>query len=93
MDVRLLIAKHPTDSYQACVLGPEFVRGWIKTYESKLECVTDLRVLDILGPEVADEVLVDDFDVKDRILIIRTETNPETLNEAGFAEKKREVLN
>ena len=89
MDVRLFIAPHPLNIYQALVLAPEPARGWIKTYYSKDECVTDLRVLDVLKPEVADEVMVDDFEVRDHILIFRTETDPETLEEAGFEERHK----
>ena len=43
-------------------------------------------MLALLKPEVADEVMVDDFDVKDRIVLIRTETDPMTLSDAGFAQ-------
>ena len=89
MDVRLFIAPHPLNIYQALVLAPEPARGWIKTYYSKDECITDLRVLDLLKPEVADEVMVDDFEVRDHILIFRTETDPETLEEAGFEERHK----
>jgi len=89
MDVRLFIAPHPLNIYQALVLAPEPARGWIKTYYSKDECITDLRVMDLLKPEVADEVMVDDFEVRDHILIFRTETDPESLEEAGFEERHK----
>jgi hypothetical protein len=92
MDIRLLIVGHPTNIYQAFVLDPENARSWIKTYESKIECMTDLRCIDLLTPAVADEALASDFDVMDRILILQSDTDPETLEEAGFQEKTRPVI-
>ena len=74
MDARLLIAPLPLDIYQACVIDTEQARGWCKTYFSKEECVTELKVLDLLLPAVADEVMVDNFNQKDRILIFKPET-------------------
>jgi hypothetical protein len=93
MDVRLLLVPHPFNIYQACVMDTEQARGWIKTYFSREECVTELKVLDMLSPDVADKVMVDDFDVNDRILIFKTATDPETLEEAGFDERKPAVRN
>ena len=93
MDARLLIAPLPLDIYQACVIDTEQARGWCKTYFSKEECVTELKVLDLLLPNVADEVMVDDFDKRDRILIFKTSTEPETLEEAGFDERMPVVRN
>jgi hypothetical protein len=93
MDARLLICWHPTNIYQACVMFPEIPRAWTKTYYSKLECMTELRCIDILTPTDADEALASDFDVKDRIVIVRTDTDPETLREAGFDEKAPQVVN
>jgi hypothetical protein len=65
----------------------------MKTYDSKLECVTELRCIDLLTPSDADEVFTSDFDVKDHILIIRAVTNAETLLEAGFTEKVPDQIN
>jgi hypothetical protein len=79
MDARLLIVWHPTYIYQACVLAPGLARSWMKTYDSKLECITELRCIDLLTPSNADEVLTSDFDVKDHILIISTATDAGTL--------------
>jgi hypothetical protein len=93
MDIRLLIVGHPTNIYQAFVLAPENARSWIKTYESKIECMTDLRCIDLLTPEVADEALANDFDVMDRILILPSDTDPVTLKDAGFTEKTPELVN
>jgi len=79
-----MIAPMPLNIYQACVLDTEQARSWMKTYFSKEECITELKVLDILLPDVADEVMVDDFDVRERILLFKVNTSPETLEEAGF---------
>jgi hypothetical protein len=49
--------------------------------------------MDLLTPATADEAFNNDFDVKDHILIIHTETDAETLREAGFAERTPEVIN
>jgi hypothetical protein len=80
MDARLLIVWHPTDIYQACVIATDQPRGWIKTYYSKQECMMELSCMDLLTPTDADESLVSDFDVRDRILIVETETDPEKLD-------------
>lgn len=74
-------------------MAPEAARGWIKTYDSKLECLNELRCIDLLTPSDADEVLAGYFDVRDTILIVRTETDPETLNDAGFTENKLSKVN
>jgi hypothetical protein len=94
MDVRVMIVSHPNHVYQVGILAPEPVlRSWSKTYDSKLSCVTELKILDLLTPDEADETLGSDFDIKDRILIARSETDPVTLEEAGFLELKPDVVN
>jgi hypothetical protein len=93
MDVRLLILWHPIHIYQACVLATDTARGWVKTYYTKQECVIELQCLDLLTPSIADKILVDDFEVRDRILIIKAETDPVMLSEAGFDETSPPVIN
>lgn len=86
MDVRLLIVWHPTNLYQVCVFAPAAARGWIKIYESKVECFNELREIDLLTCDEEDEALASDFDLKDHMLIIQAEADPQTLLEAGFTE-------
>jgi len=93
MEVRLLIVPHPLNIYQACVMDTKQARGWIKTFESKLDCLTELLSIDLLASNEVDEIIESDFDVMDRILIIKTEADPETLEEAGFDVRTPPVRN
>jgi hypothetical protein len=49
--------------------------------------------MDLLTSAQADEALGSDFDVKDRLLIVHTHTDPQILQEAGFSENGPEVVN
>ena len=94
MDVRIIIVSHPNHTYQVGILAPEPVaRGWSKTYDSKLGCVTELKILDLLTPGEADETLASDFDIRDTLVIARSTTDPLTLVEAGFRELGKDRVN
>ena len=95
MDVRVIIVSHPDATYQVCVLAPEQlpVRSWMRMYDSKLLCMTELRSIDLLTPIEADDALATDFEGRDAVLVARTHTDPDTLSAAGFIEREKDFIN
>lgn len=93
MDVRILIVWQPTNLYQVCIFAPALARGWVKTYYSKKDCLSELHAMDLLTCAELDEALASDFDIKDRILVFHSGTNPQILQVAGFSENHPEAIN
>ena len=94
MDVRVIIASHPNQTYQVGVLAPDRpCRSWLKLYTSKLLCFAELTCIGLMTELEKTEARSSDFDIHDRILIIHTETEAEILRAAGFEEQRYEYIN
>lgn len=93
MDVRVLIVLADA-GYRVRVLAPDPpVRSWLKIYESKPLCMTELRCLNLITPSEAEEALDDDFDNTGAMLVFQTDTNVEVLRAADFVEQKEDRAN
>lgn len=94
MDVRLLITGfRPINLYRVCVFAPGITESWIKDYSSRQDCISELRCIDLLTPEEADEALASDFDTKERILIAHSNADSGTLQESGFIKQVLDLPN
>jgi hypothetical protein len=93
MDVTLLICCHPGNFFQASVIALEAGRRWSKVYPSKQECLAELCQIGLLSIWDQDAVLKSDFDKKDRVLIVRSNVEPEVLAHADFVEMTSAKVN
>jgi hypothetical protein len=89
MDVRVVIVSLRDESCRVSVVFTDKrAHVWIRKYQSKQLCLTDLVGLGLLtGIEVTD-AQVSDFDKTGAMWVIHTETETDLLRAAGFIEQK-----
>lgn len=93
MDVRVLIVLADA-GYRVRILAPDPpVRSWLKIYNSKPVCMTELRCMNLITPSESAEALDDDFDNTGGMLVFQTNTSIEVLRAGGFIEQKNEYVN
>jgi hypothetical protein len=94
MNVRTLIVAHPDKIYRVCILAPDMpARSWMKSYDSKLTMVAELRSMELMTAREASEALESDFETRDATFVVHARTAPHVLNAAGFEEKKPTFVN
>jgi hypothetical protein len=89
MDVRVIIVSHRDESCRVSVVftskqGPV----WIRKYQSKQLCLTDLVDLGLLTVIEVAEAQASDFDKTRALWVIHTDTETDVLRTAGFVEQK-----
>lgn len=93
MNVRLLISESQ-EGYKVCVLAPELPsRSWIKEYETKADCLTELAYVEIAPPGEIAEALNTDLEDSIAMLVLESDVDPAVLRAAGFTEKVLEYVN
>jgi hypothetical protein len=89
MDVRVIIAGRPDGSCLVSVAAHSATLGhvWLKKFESKHICLTELRTLGLLTADEVAEAHDSGFNEREAMLIFHAVAEPEVLIAAHFEQK------
>ena len=87
MYARLIILRD-YKTYKVRVVAPGPPRRiWLSVYQSKSLCVSELRELGLITSVDAEEIIIDEFDLRDEFFVLEVDTEAEFLQAQGFAEQ------
>src|SRR5882757_4387968 len=88
MYARLIISRD-YKTYKVRVIAPGPPRRiWLKVYQSKSLCVSELKEVGLISPAYAEEIRVDGVDLRDGLFVLEVDTEAEFLKAQGFAEQE-----
>jgi hypothetical protein len=87
MYARLIISRD-YKTYKVRVVAPGPPRRiWLNVYQSKSLCVSELKELGLITPADAEEIIIDEFDLRDGLFVLEVDAEAEFLQSQGFAEQ------